>query len=346
VSTWFDHFPGERKDKAMKHYPRRILSVGFVVLLLFLMTGSVLAQGTVVEVTSPTEGEAVAGIVEVTGTVSFSDFMKYEVFLQGHGELLWAATVYAPVVNGTLAAIDTRIYPDGIYQMLIRTVNADSNYDEYVGTSIVIENNLGAPLPFPEVVSSPLYVPVAGALTRFVNCSGDDVQADYHSPAGFCSADDLWIPFKEQNSPICPFVDVLMIPGCEYQGTVRGEGQSRGVGYTLQAEKGKVYKVIYAGDAKLYHGEVEPDERAATDTGGDAAVVEVPKEGGVVKSETESTQPAAPAPESSDRQTEQMLPVSGQGHDTAISFIVAAVGVILFLLAAGVVAMRKRNQPA
>ena len=37
---------------------------------------------------------------------------------------------------------------------------------------------------------------------------------------------------------------------------------------------------------------------------------------------------------------------TGQGHDTAVSFIIAAVGVILFLLAAGVVAMRKRSQPA
>ncbi len=331
----------------MKDYPWRILAISFVVLLLFLVTGSVLAQSTVVEVTSPTEGEAVAGVIDVTGTVSFPDFMKYEIFLQGNGDLLWGATVYAPVVDGTLATIDTRIYPDGIYQMLIRTVNTDSNYDEYVGTSIVIENNLGAPLPFPEVVSSPLYAPVAGALTRFVNCSGDDVQVDYHSPTGFCSADDLWIPFKEQNSPTCPFVDVLMIPGCEYQGTVHGEGQSRGVGYTLDAVAGKVYKVIYAGDAKLYHGEVEPDERAATDTGGGgAAVVEVSREAVIVKTDTGSTQPAAPAPESSDKQTEQMLPVSGQGQDTPISFIIVAVGVILFLLAAGVVAMRKRGQLA
>jgi len=330
----------------MKRYPWRIIAISVAVLLLLAVTGSALAQSEVVEVTSPTEGEVVAGVIDVTGTVTFPDFMKYEVFLQGHGELLWGATVYAPVVNGTLAMIDTRIYPDGIYQVLIRTVKTDSNYDEYVGTSIVIENNLGAPQPFPEVVSSPLYTPVAGALTRFVNCSGDDVQVDYHSPGGFCSADDLWIPFKEQNSPTCPFVDVLMIPGCEYQGTVRGEGQSRGVGYTLEAEKGKVYKVIYAGNAKLYHGEVEPDERATTDTGGsDAVVVEGSQEVvAVVNANTGSTQPAAP--ESSDKESEQMLPVSGQGQDTPISFIIVAVGVILFLLAAGVVAMRKRGQPA
>jgi hypothetical protein len=344
---WQGHFPGKRKDKAMKYYPWRVLIISLLVVLLLAITGSALAQSEVVEVTSPTEGDVVAGVVDVTGTVDFSDFMKYEIFLQGHGELLWAATVYAPVVDGALAKIDTRIYPDGIYQMLIRTVKTDSNYDEYTGPSFVIENNLGAPQPYPEVVSSPLYAPVAGALTRFVNCSGDDVQVDYHSPTGFCSADDLWIPFKEQNSSICPFVDVLMIPGCEYQGTVRGEGQSRGVGYTFDAVEGKVYKVIYAGDAKLYHGEVEPDERATTDTAGEgAAVVEVSKEVVVVQTDSESTQPAAPAPESTDKETDQMLPVSGQGQETPISFIIVAVGVILFLLMAGVIAMRKRGQPA
>jgi hypothetical protein len=324
----------------MKYYPWRILMM--VALLVMMLGGTALAQAEVVTVTSPTEGESVAGIIDVTGTVGFSDFMKYEVFLQGHGELLWAATVYAPVVNGTLATIDTRIYPDGYYQMVVRTVKTDSNYDEYVGPSFLIENKLGAPQPFPEVVSSPLYAPVAGAVTRFVNCSGDNVQADYHSPTGFCSADDLWIPFKNQNSPTCPFVDVLMIPGCEYQGTVRGEGQSKGVGYTLVAEKGNVYKVIYAGDAKLFHGEVEPDERAATDSGG-GAVAEVSRAVVVVNNDAGTVQPAAP--QSNARETEQMLPVSGYGQDTPLSFFVVAVGVILFLLVAGIVAMRKRGQP-
>ena len=190
----------------MKHYPWRIIAISIVVLLLFAVTGSALAQSEVVEVTSPAEGASVAGVIDVTGTVAFPDFMKYEVFLKGNGELLWAATVYAPVANGTLAMIDTRIYPDGIYQMLIRTVKTDSNYNEYVGTNVVIENNLGAPLPFPEVVSSPLYTPVAGALTRFVNCSGDDIQVDYTAPPAFAVPMICGFPLKSKIAPFAPLL--------------------------------------------------------------------------------------------------------------------------------------------
>jgi hypothetical protein len=333
----------------MKRYPWRILIIGVIVMSLAAISGSALAQsGEVVEVIFPAEGEAVSGIIDVTGTVNFPDFMKYEMFLQGGGDLIWAATVYAPVVNGNLAKIDTRIYPDGMYQMVIRTVKTDSNYNEYVGPTFVIENNLGAPQAYPEIESSPLYPPVAGAVARFVNCSGDDLQVDYKSPTGFCSADDLWIPLKEQNSPICPYVDALLIPDCEYRGTARGEGQPRGVGYTLEAVAGKVYKVIYPGGTKLYVGEVEPDERAATDTGGGAAgVAVVEEEVVVVETDTESTESTqAPATDSSDEDSEQILPVSGQSRDTPVSFIIVAVGVILFLLVAGVMAMRKRGQPA
>jgi hypothetical protein len=164
------------------------------------------------------------------------------------------------------------------------------------------------------------------------------LEVDYHSPGGFCSADDLWIPFKNQNSPTCPYVDVLLIPGCEYQGTARGQGQSKGVGYTLVAEEGKIYNVIYPGNAKLYVGEIQPDERAATDTAGSAPAV--------VTTDTGAAPAATSVPAGSDKDTGQILPVSGQGRDTPMPFIIVSVVVILFLLGAGVVAMRKRGQPA
>ncbi len=333
----------------MKRYPWHLLTMVVIVGLLLAAAGTVLAQGgDVVEITHPAEGESVSGVIDVTGTVDFPDFMKYELFLKGGGEMIWAVTVYAPVVNGKLATIDTRIYPDGRYQLLVRTVKSDSNYDEYVGANFLIENNLGAPQAYPEIESSPLYAPVAGAVARFVNCSGDNLEVDYHSRAGYCSADDLWIPFKHQNSPTCPYVDVLLIPDCEYEGTARGEGQPEGVGYTFVAETGNVYKVIYPGDRKLYVGEVEPEERAATDTGGvdaDDAAHSQPEMAADTSNSADTQQPVQDS-DSSAEETQEMLPESGRGYETPASFVAAAVGVILFLLAAGVVALRKRGQPA
>ena len=183
-----------------------------------------------------------------------------------------------------------------------------------------------------------------------MNCSGDNLEVDYHSAAGFCSADDLWIPFKNQDSPTCPYVDVLLIPGCEYEGTAHGQGQPKGVGYTFEAEAGNVYKVIFPGGTKLYVGEVAADERAATDTGGldpnDPARNQPVEAADTTQTTMDSPQSSAPAAESSSGETQEMLPVSGQAHETPIPFMVAAIALILFLLVAGVVAARKRGQPA
>jgi hypothetical protein len=317
-----------------------------------------------VEITYPTEGTSVSGLITVTGTVDFPNFMKYELFLRTGSEMLWAATVHGPVINGNLARMDTRIYPDGIYQLIVRTVRTDSNYNEYVVASFLIENELGAPQPFPEIISSPLYPPLAGTLVRFRNCGGDNLEVDYHSPTGFCSADDLWIPFKNQYSPVCPYVDVLLIPECEYRGTARGQGQPKGVGYSFLAEKGKIYEIIHSGDVRISVTEIPGDVRADTDTGGldpedparyptasgvavDSSTVAEPSTAAETEAEQAPAQPAETPTDSDGAQdTQEMLPVSGQGRVAGTSFVVVAMGLIVFLVIGGIVALRKRGHQA
>ena len=156
----------------MNYQPLRsfLILVAMIFLLVLGMSTAVFAQGgETVYVTSPAEGESLSGIFTVAGAIEFPDFQKYELYLKTGDEMLWAATVYSPVINGSLAFLDTRTFPDGAYQLIVRMVGTDSNYTEFMGPTFFIENELGAPLPYPEIESSPLYPPVAGALARIEN---------------------------------------------------------------------------------------------------------------------------------------------------------------------------------
>lgn len=337
-----------------------------IALMFLLLSTEVWAQqGATVHITNPAEGEIVSGLVIVKGTVDFNDFMKYEILLKSGDQLIWVATGYAPVINGNLARMDSRIFLDGAYQMVIRMVRTDSNYTDHLGPNFMIENELGAPQRYPEVASNYLYPPVAGSLFRIKNCSGNNLEIDYHSPQGFCSAGDLWISPKHQHSDHCPYVDTLLIPGCLYRGTAKGEGEAKGVGYNFQAEAGKVYQLDFGGGMTFYVGEVQPDERAESDLGGlepgdparQQALSQPPAPSEEAEAETaasaapQPTATAAPqaamvaptaAPPSAEN-GDPMLPVSGQAAESRSIFVVVAAGFILFLVVGGVVAALKRN---
>ena len=336
-----------------------LILIALVLLVPLAFNLDVLAQGgETVYITSPSAGESLTGLITITGAVDFADFQKYELFLKSGDELLWVATVYAPVINGNLARLDTRTVPDGAYQLIIRQVRTDSNYTEFGGPNFFIENNLGAPLPYPEVESSFLYPPQGGALMRVRNCSGDNLEFDYNSPKGFCSNDELLIPFKHVDSTTCPFTDVLLKP-CEYRGTARGQGLSKGATYSFVADAGKIYELTFPGNDQIYIAEIEGDERAETDVGGldrgdSARLQPVEAVDEAAASDTTVTTEEAPAPVAAAPQTSQesaseaesMLPVSGQDRQPNIASVVSAVGLILVLLVGGFVATRKRGYPA
>lgn len=342
---------------------RFLLLVGLVILLVLAVSIIVLAQqGETVYLTGPTAGETVSGLITVTGAVDFADFQKYELFLKTGEQLVWAATVYAPVINGDLAFLDTRTFPDGAYQLVVRMVRNTSNYTEFMGPTFYIENNLGAPLAHPEIESSPLYPPVSGAVARVRNCSGNNLEFDYHSPTGFCSGGNLQILPKAETSSVCPYQDILLIP-CEYRGTAAGQGEPRGAGYSFVAEAGKIYEVNYPGGGVVYIAEAEGNERAATDVGGlapgdPARLQPVPAAEAARMAETAAAVEQAPAPAdvstsapavaapSAPAKTDTMLPESGQASQSQTAFVVVAAGLILLLVVGGVVAARRRVYPA
>jgi hypothetical protein len=98
-------------------------------------------------------------VVSIRGTASHEDFLRYEVaFNRGQGWLTFAEGDQA-VVGGTLAIWDTTIgqpqspvFPDGAYQLRLRVVRQDYNYDEYFVNSLSVMN---ATTPTPTETATP-----------------------------------------------------------------------------------------------------------------------------------------------------------------------------------------------
>ena len=313
------------------------LAVAAIVLTLALMawqsygeTGY--AQSETASITNPAPDSTLSDLVVITGSVNFADFLKYEIMLKSGEQLTWVATVYAPVVNGNLARFDTRMFADGTYQLIVRQVNNDTNYTDYVGPTITINNGLDAPLQFPEVESSYLYPPPNHALARVKNCSGRNMEFDFNSPEGFCSAGDLWIKPKLQDATLCTSMDILLIP-CEYRGTAIEEGAPRGVTYLFEAEQGQVYEIDFPGGDQIFINPIAGDARADTDTGATASADAQPAAAAASTQNSSSAQVDATSP--------QTLPVSGQAELNGTMITAIAAALIILLVAGGLFAMRQ-----
>ncbi len=340
----------------MKSHPLQyviLIVLAIIVSVSFGQPAPAAAQEGNVFITTPANGSTVTGLVTVTGAAAFPDFLKYEIFLKpGKGELLWVATTYAPVINGNLARFDTRTYQNGTYQMIIRQVHGDSNYTEAVGPTITIDNELGAPLPYPEIEPSYLYMPEKYALVRLKNCSGVDLKFDYGSPNGFRSADSLDLKAKGQDTTYCPFEDFVLIPG-EYRGSATGSGEKTYT-YAFQAEVGKVYELIYNGEGagrnQFIINYIQPDKRASTDTGGTQGPIEavasaptqtpVPLAGAVAPAAAE---PASVAPAEAPAQSNSILPATGQGEPSGLPFVLIGAAVVLLVVGGGALLVMWRS---
>ncbi len=341
-----------------RHLLRWIMITSGLVLLALGNGVGVLAQkpGDMVYITTPTDGAAVSGLMTVTGTAAFPNFLKYEIFLKpGKGEMLWVATVYSPVVNGNLARWDTRTYQNGAYQMVVRQVGTDSNYTDFYGPNVMIDNPQGAPLPYPEIESSYLYPPEQNALARVRNCAGADMKFDYMSPVGFHSSGEFWLKGKPMEAKFCQYEDFILTPG-EYRGTAAADGD-KAYTFAFQAEAGKIYEIAYNGQAagrnQLVINTIEGDKRAATDTGGGAvaatgatAAIVAPAASEVSASAPAAPEPVVAEPPAAPEQKQSMLPVTGQGQSLQVPLVLVGMGLVLCLMLAGVVGLifaRQRN---
>lgn len=110
-------------------------------------------------ITEPAEEDTISGIVIISGTAADSNFMRYELAFKSATAPDWIVFAQGdrPVNDGTLAVWDTTVgrestpvFPDGIYQLRLRVVRTDYNYDEYLTTRVIVSND--EPTPTPTVV--------------------------------------------------------------------------------------------------------------------------------------------------------------------------------------------------
>lgn len=113
-------------------------------------------------ITQPADGDTISGVVEVVGTAVHPEYLRYElafrqldvagtdwiVFAEGSQQV--SESVLA-VWNTTVGReIGSPIFPDGRYQLRLRVVKTDFNYDEYFVTDLTIQNDGPTPTPTPD----------------------------------------------------------------------------------------------------------------------------------------------------------------------------------------------------
>lgn len=130
-----------------------LLAVGLAV------AAPLLAQQLVVQVTSPTMGQEVRGMVPIIGSASVPDFQFYKIeFGVGANPGEWAVVGSLheqPVINGQLEVWNTGALPDGVYTLRLQGVKKDGNWEEFFVRNVVIANSRPAATSTPSETPTP-----------------------------------------------------------------------------------------------------------------------------------------------------------------------------------------------
>lgn len=163
------------------------LALTFVALCVSGQPTAVSAQ-TRSGITEPPSGETISGIVEVRGTAVHPDYLRYELaFLWQDvpgAEWIVFAEGAEQVTDGVLAVWDTTVgraigspvFPDGRYQLRLRVVKTDFNYDEYFVTDLIVQNEGPTPTPTLDETAVALTATVAAAAAQPTGSSDSSFQ--------------------------------------------------------------------------------------------------------------------------------------------------------------------------
>ncbi len=316
----------------MNRYRPYVLMLVLASLMAVMPHSTLLAQGDTVEILAPVNNAILSGVVVIKGSVDIPNTERYEFYLGSGGQMPWVATNYTPVNNGNLARLDTRLYANGIYQLVIRLVKTDGNYEDSFGPTITFDNGSNDKQPYyADVEPNYLYTTANRALLRIRNCTGETFQMDYTSPADFRSAGEVNLP-AQMDGFLCPFEDVSLIPA-EYRGTAKGSTHLEDLHFDFIASGGNVYEMRYNGPSAGRHALVI--SVIAGDLPNDTS--EVTFSTAATATPTPPTAISQPAPAS-------ILPVSGQDLRADYSSVLPLLGglMVLILLGAGLSAFRRR----
>lgn len=147
----------------------------------------------------PEIGETVHGYVDIVGSVygfPGQEFLRYELYISPNGQQQWTwlYSSTAQVWQAPIYVLDSTRFPDGYYDLLLRNVYRDSNYDEFILRYVKIANGSqvtpGKQLPV-AVQQSGISAPKSNSVVQgIVEVRGTVVDANfsrwelYWSPAG------------------------------------------------------------------------------------------------------------------------------------------------------------------
>jgi hypothetical protein len=145
---------------------RGSLLLALVILISLTLLGPVhaapLPQGAdIAQITSPTEGQALSGLVTISGSANHPEFARWELAYGPDPNPNDAWQPFAegtqPVDNGTIGTWNTGVIADGPYALRLRVIRKDSNYSEGFVRGLKVSNSgpVGTPTSIPPAPTFP-----------------------------------------------------------------------------------------------------------------------------------------------------------------------------------------------
>jgi hypothetical protein len=146
------------------------LVVGLIVLMSLGLLHPVQAvpqwQGQdIAQITSPTDGQAIAGLVTITGSADHPSFARWELAYGPDPNPTDAWQPFTegnqPVHDGTIGTWNTGVIADGGYMLRLRVIRKDSNYSEAFIRGLKVSNSapIGTPTSIPPAATFPAEQP-------------------------------------------------------------------------------------------------------------------------------------------------------------------------------------------
>jgi hypothetical protein len=119
----------------------------------------------IAQITSPTEGQAISGLVTISGSADHPDFARWELAYgpdpnpSDHWQPF--AEGKQPVHDATIGTWNTGVIADGGYMLRLRVIRKDSNYSEAFIRGLKVSNTapVGTPTSIPPAATFPAEQP-------------------------------------------------------------------------------------------------------------------------------------------------------------------------------------------
>lgn len=169
------------------------------------------------EIDWPRPGDILIGVAIIEGTALVDNYQHYQLHIAPAGSETWQwlVTSFQVVRDGVLYELDTRQFPDGVYDLRLRAVDVTGNYREFFVRGVVIDNT-NPPTPTPNVdataTPTPTFTPTATPdITSFVP-GGQGIYAPVHGQrlqgpvriVGTANARDIYHRFLRYELYIAP----------------------------------------------------------------------------------------------------------------------------------------------